>query len=145
MRMRTPQPLEEASFDLTPMIDVVLLLIIFFMFTTHFAKSQLSAMDLPKERGEPAKENSTEAEFTIEMDRQGAMRVLGREATMEQVSDMLRADLSNAAMKTRVVVRADRNCQAAHLNRLVSGLIGMGVRDWKLATASESAGVGGAP
>ena len=146
MKIRTPKPLEEASFDLTPMIDVVLLLIIFFMFTTHFAKSQYTPMDLPKERGEAAAEKpELAAEFVVELDRQGAMRVLGQPATTDDIKTLLRADLAKASQKTAVVVRADRNCPALHLNRLVSGLVQMGVRDWKLATASDEASAGGTP
>jgi len=143
MKIRAPKPMEEASFDLTPMIDVVLLLIIFFMFTTHFAKSQFTPMDLPKEKGEPATEELNEAAFTIDLDRTGLTSVLGEAVSVERVQEMLKADLANEQLRTSVVVRADRLCPAVHLNRLASVLMSMGVRDWKLATANEG-GSGGA-
>lgn len=146
MKMRTPKPMQEASFDLTPMIDVVLLLIIFFMFTTHFAKTQYAPMDLPRERGEATAEKPERpAEFVVELNRQGDMRVLGKPATADDIKSLLRADLAKVSQKTAVIVRADRNCPALHLNRLVSVLVQLGVRDWKLATASEEGSTGGTP
>lgn len=140
MKMRTPKPLAEASFDLTPMIDIVLLLIIFFMFTSHFAKSQLSPMDLPREKGEPAKEEKDLAAFIIDLDREGKMRILGEGVTLERLSEVLKIDLANKKIKTGVIVRADRTCAALHLNRLAGALMSLGVRDWKLATANDGGG-----
>lgn len=140
MRIRTPKPLAEASFDLTPMIDIVLLLIIFFMFTSHFAKSQLSPMDLPKEKGEPPTSEKDGAAFIIDMDREGTMKTLGQTVTLERLTELLKVDLANKKIKIGVIVRAERTCPSLHLNRLAGTLMALGVRDWKLATANDGGG-----
>jgi len=136
MNLRAPKPLHEASFDLTPMIDIVLLLIIFFMFTSHFAKSQLTPMDLPQERGEPQRDEAEGAAIIIDLDREGRLKILGEPVTPERLSELLKLDLANKKVKTSVTIRAERLCPAAHLNRLAVTLMGLGVRDWKLATAN---------
>ncbi len=51
MKFTRPKVTPEATFDLTNMIDVVLLLIIFFMLTAQFAKSNQREMDLPRQAG----------------------------------------------------------------------------------------------
>jgi biopolymer transport protein ExbD len=141
MKFRVAKPLEEASFDLTPMIDVVLLLIIFFMLTTHFAKSQRSNLDLPREKGEPVRKEPERDEIVIDMDHAGAMKILNESVTLERLPELLSSQRGGIA-KARLIVRAERNCPAGHLNQLVGVLIALGVRDWRLATAGPEA-VGG--
>ena len=52
-------------FDLTPMIDVVLQLIIFFMFTSQFGQVSRTDVDLPNEPGDTA---PAEAKPTLVID-----------------------------------------------------------------------------
>jgi biopolymer transport protein ExbD len=135
---RTTHP-KEVTFDLTNMIDVVLLLIIFFMLTAQFAKSVQSEMDLPKESGDAA-DSVGEAAVVIDMDRAGQMAMLGAKVDLNEVTRTVRAALDKAGsspLGLDLVIRADRACPAAHLNRLAEALAGMGVRTWKLATQSE--------
>jgi biopolymer transport protein ExbD len=49
--LRPKQVREDATFDLTAMIDVVLLLIIFFMLTSQFAATDRAAVELPAQKG----------------------------------------------------------------------------------------------
>ncbi|MEX2219095.1 MAG: biopolymer transporter ExbD [Phycisphaerales bacterium] len=135
-RARIP---EEASFDLTPMIDVILLLIIFFMFTTHFAKTQLRPMDLPREKGERTAQDSGKASIVIDLAKDGQMSVLGTDTDLPSLVRMVQGEVLRLGASLDLVIRADRACPAAHLNRLADGLAGVGVRDWKLATAGEGA------
>lgn len=126
-------------FDLTNFIDVVLLLIIFFMLTAQFAKSEQKEMDLPKEKGDaPAAAGS--AALVIDMDRAGGLSMLGRPADMAEVTSAVQSALARpgaSPIGLDLVVRADRSCPAVHLNRLAEALAGMGVRTWKLATQNE--------
>jgi biopolymer transport protein ExbD len=97
----------DVSFDLTPMIDVVLLLIIFFMFTTHFTRLQLSPMDLPRQPGEEAASAATAGagpeSLVIDIDRSGTLRVAGENVATggmnaDEASTAIRRVLSQAAM-----------------------------------------------
>lgn len=66
----------EASIDLTPLIDVVFLLLIFFMVTTSFTRESNLLVNLPEAGGQPA----TDAPLRIEIlvARNGAYSVNGQ-------------------------------------------------------------------
>src|SRR5262245_52061090 len=138
-RSRRPQT---ASFDLTPMIDVVLLLIIFFTLTSQFARTQQRPMDLPREKGEKAASDKP-ASLVIDMDKDGKLSVLGMDSDLASVTRMVQGEVLRVGEGLDLVVRAHRECPAGHLNRLAESLAGVDVRNWKLATAEESSA--GAP
>jgi biopolymer transport protein ExbD len=132
-RARNP---EEASFDLTPMIDVILLLIIFFTLTAQFAKTQQSPMDLPKEKGEKDK-SAAPSSIVIDLAKDGSLSVLGSPADLPDLVLMVKGEVARLGSGLDLVIRADRACPASHLNRLAEALAAAGVRDWKLATAGD--------
>lgn len=135
-RSHSPQT---ATFDLTPMIDVVLLLIIFFTLTSQFARTQQAPMDLPKEKGEKAP-NDKPASLVIDLDQNGKFSVLGADSDLPSVTRMVETEvlrMGTNADNLDLVIRAHRDCPAAYLNKLAESLAGVGVRNWKLATAGE--------
>lgn len=148
MRFGKPDRPGEATFDLTPMIDVVLLLIIFFMFTTQFARSEQSEMDLPGELGEN-KAPAPERAVFIDMEKDGTLKVMGRVVTLDSLAGVVIPESRNSGGTVEgldLIVRADRAAPAVHLNRLAEALSRLGVRNWKLATSPDNArsGRGGA-
>lgn len=141
MRFLKRKPMPEATFDLTAMIDVVLLLIIFFMLTAQFAQSQARPMDLPKERGE-ATETASPLAIMIDLDREGGLTVLsGEKVTPQQIVSMVRAAQSKEkkGQQPEIIIRADRLAPSRHVNQLAGVLARGGVRSWKLATAGDGA------
>lgn len=62
------QRLEEVSVNLTPLIDVVFLLLIFFMVSTTFTKETHLSIDLPEADGEPALEAPEQVEVLVSED-----------------------------------------------------------------------------
>lgn len=131
---------QDAPFDLTPMVDVVLLLIIFFVLSTQFVQATLRPMDLPKETGDgvatPAPVN-----ITIDLEADGKLSVLGgTPITPEEIAALIREQRDRDPERfpmLEVVVRADQNAAAAHLNRLAGVLGRQGVKRWQLATAGQ--------
>ena len=132
-RSRMPQ---NATFDLTPMIDVVLLLIIFFTLTAQFARTQQSPMDLPKEKGEKAPDEKPAA-LVLDLDHDGSLSVLGTRTDLQNLTRMVEGEVLRLGENLDLTIRAHRECPAAHLNRLAEALAGVGVRHWQLATAGE--------
>lgn len=139
MRFGRPRIPLTASFDLTPMIDVVLLLIIFFTLTAQFARTQQRPMDLPKEKGERLPPEGP-ASLVIDLDKEGQFSVLGQPAQLPELTRLVENEARRFGDKLDVVVRAHRECPAAHLNRLATALASVKVRNWKLATSSEDSG-----
>lgn len=136
MRFGRPRIPQEATFDLTPMIDVVLLLIIFFTLTSQFARTQQTPLNLPQEQGEKSPSEKP-ATLVIDLNAQGGYSVLGQEAKLADLTKMVEGEVLRTGGGLDLVVRADRDCPALPLNRLADALAGIGVRNWKLATAAE--------
>ena len=135
MQSRHDNQLEEAQFDLTPMIDVVMLLIVFFMLTAQFAQTMLGPVDLPREKGDSAENRNSRV--TIDLLLNGELKLDSEPMPRERLLQLIALDLrrAGAAAELEVVVRADRAAPAAHLNLLAGDLAKLGVRHWKLATS----------
>lgn len=99
---------EELALNLAPMIDVVFLLLVFFMVATTFVeKEKEMGVDLPSAStgAEPA---PAPTEIVINLLRDGTMKVAGRELSRDQ----LVAELERAARvdrETPVTIRGDKD------------------------------------
>ncbi len=113
-----PDDAAEASFDLTPMIDVIFLLIIFFMLSSQFASTEARPVDLPREPGMETVASEAEAKLLIDVSRDGAYSVMGEPVTLEALSRMA------APRPTASGGMAD-------------SLAGSGVEQWSIAVMPE--------
>ncbi len=127
--------------DLTPMIDVVFQLIIFFMFTSQFGELRRTEVDLPREQGEeePAK---VQAAMIIDITIEGVSRFESKEASLLEIERIAAAGIANQGESGvfDVLIRPDRNAPVAHLDRLLLRLSNVGVQKWKLATVETEGG-----
>ena len=135
----TPPPTRErgASVDITAMVDVVFLLIIFFMTTAQVAQLTRTEIDLPLERGEqPA--TPDEVGLVINITAEGEIIVASRTIDLVKLEEIVRGELNEdpqePAHELKLLLRADRNAAAAHLNRVVDLLESIGVGTARLAT-----------
>jgi biopolymer transport protein ExbD len=123
--------------DITPMIDVVFLLIIFFMTTAQFAQLTKAEVDLPQEKGEQQTE-AEEAGLVINITRDGELIISGRTVAMDELESIVRAELARdpdrPAEQLKLLIRADRGASAAYLNQVVDVLGPLGVGAARLAT-----------
>lgn len=104
---------EEAGVDLTPLIDVVFLLLIFFMVSTTFIRETQLKIDLPEADGELQEIEDETIEITV--DRRGDYAVNQRLLVNDDMDTLLRAlreQLADRDASTRVIITADAN--AAH-------------------------------
>ena len=125
--------------DMTPMIDVVFLLIVFFMTTAQFARMTKAEVDLPREQGQERAREGAGA-IIINVTRDGGIVV---ESERVQVAELLRmvaveAAREGGAERLDLVIRADHGASAGVVNAIAEGLADMGVRSWRLATAPTS-------
>src|ERR1043165_299487 len=104
MRFGKSRVPSEASFDLTPMIDVILLLIIFFTLTSQFATTQQRPMDLPKEKGEKSPEKAS-ASLVIDLDKDGTYSVLGSPAELQGLVTMVQGEVQRLGTGFDLIVR----------------------------------------
>src|SRR5215475_2503474 len=113
MKLGRPKELREATFDLTPMIDVVLLLIIFFMLSSQFAQAQRAPMDLPKEQGRPSKPEGPSL-VVIDVVGPDRYRLFDVSMSLTEVVTAVAAQLGAAdpSAQPDLVIRAARNTSA---------------------------------
>jgi len=120
--------------EITPMIDVVFLLIVFFMTAARFAREQRAPMVLPQEAGEIEQEES--AGLVINLMEDG--RIVVQDATVagEQLDAIVEAHLEAGRRGggAAVTVRADRRGTTDALNDLIRRLEGLGVDGVQVGT-----------
>ncbi len=127
----------DVEVDITSMIDVVLLLVFFFMTTAQFARQNRAELELPRQKGEQ-KDAPEEAGLVINITKEGALVVGSRPVDDEELRLIVRDEIRRApdrpAAQLKLLIRADRNAPAAHLNRVATLLESFGVGTARLAT-----------
>jgi biopolymer transport protein ExbD len=102
-----PRRAEEPDVNMTSLIDVVLLLLIFFMLSTHFIDEGRLQLRLPEAGAQPEAVQRDAVE--IEITAQGGYRVNGR-ALINNSTETLAAAIGKATANNRaipVTIRAD--------------------------------------
>lgn len=108
MQLRPPRR-EEPDVNLTPLIDVVFLLLIFFMVSTTFERETEISIELPEASGPMMQSEKTVVEISI--DEKGRYFVNKQEVVNTQLETLKRAIQQAAGdeQKPRVLLSADRN------------------------------------
>jgi biopolymer transport protein ExbD len=141
MNLIRPRPKVRAM-DLTPMIDVVLQLLIFFMFTSQFAQMARTPVDMPEQPGDKDVVRVAPT-ITIDIAAEGEMLIESRVVDMSEVERIVRAEIEHAggdASRVTVLLRSDRDLPALFVNSLALRLSGLGVRGWRLGTSAPAGG-----
>lgn len=103
---------EDTSVNLTPLIDVVFLLLIFFMVSTTFTRETQLSIDLPEAQGEPAE--SVEEQIEILVDEAGNYRVNGEALIDTRMRTLQAAIYKISAGDTTLPMTISADAQAAH-------------------------------
>jgi len=91
-----------ARVDMSPLIDIVFLLLIFFAVTTTFLEQSAMDLELPESSTSEATEST---KVTVEVAANGEIRIQGEVVTAEQLEARV-GQLSDAE-RARITVRAD--------------------------------------
>jgi len=109
MNFRRHRRREESGVDLTPLIDVVFLLLIFFMVSTTFIRETRLSIDLPEASGEPGETVAEAIQITV--DARGDYAVNDRLLLRSDLETLLRALQEvlgeRVAAEQHVVITAD--------------------------------------
>jgi len=109
--------------NMTPMIDVVFLLMIYFMTTLNASSISKEPIDLPPLKGT---QEQTETGLTINVSDSGAIYVVGQEVTLGELIPLVSEEIAktnNDPSQVRVVVRADRRGTSQRVNEIVTALV----------------------
>lgn len=122
MRLTKHRHRTTAEMNMTPMIDVVFLLIIFFMTVSQVSIVNRERIPLPKL---PGTEDQEPKSLTVNVNRDGDVIVSGNTVTIAQLVAILSRELlavGDDPNRIHVTVRADQNGQSRGVNRVVTAL-----------------------
>lgn len=91
--------------NITPMIDIVLLLLIFFMLTSSFINQRAIKIDLPEAVHADEK---VEEDIVISIDSEGKIFLGKKRLSLAELPVMLREKI-DSVIKKNVIIRGDRN------------------------------------
>ncbi len=103
--MARPRAEEEANLSMTPLIDVVLLLLIFYVVTSSFVDREI-LLELPESDSSAIPEEKKK--FTVEIGRNGALALNGKAMTIELLDRTIEVAAAADDIQS-VEIRADRN------------------------------------
>ena len=127
------------SINLTPMIDVTFLLIIFFLVSSHLAKQEnFLQMELPS-AGTGVADFSERTTLTIQLPSEGIYLVNGSTLDMGQVEALLRERSSeNNLSPIRIRIRTDKKVPYAAIAKLLKTCAMNGFSDIVFAVYEEN-------
>jgi len=123
-----------ALLNLTPLIDVVFLLLIFFLVASRFAEEDRQL--------EVALPTATEAkplldqprEFVINIDATGKYFVQDTVMTLEEVDSALHQAIANNPLTQTVNIRADKNVNFEHVLQILNLCVKYNVQNYTIDT-----------
>jgi len=123
---REPQ---EVELNLTPMIDCVFLLLIFFMVTTVFTSSVGLKIELPKAEHW---QKIGETKLSLSVGEEGAMELNGRVVTKSSLAGVLMGVKRSSGAVT-LIIKADRASRHEHTLDVMEIAKGVGIETISLA------------
>ncbi len=121
---------ENYSLELTPLIDVVFLLLIFFMVSTVFVDFP-RRMDITLPTSKAASDNEVVKNLEIEITKDEKIYVRGRRATLDQLERSLAKLQKPQEVKT--IIRADKDLSYGFVVRVMGILQAAHVTDISVA------------
>ncbi|MEM6513495.1 MAG: biopolymer transporter ExbD [Pseudomonadota bacterium] len=134
------RPRTQPEVNLTSLIDVVLLLLIFFMVSTSFVKESQININLPETDGAEAVSEAADA-LEITITENGTYYVNGRElinSRPETIRNALRS-VSDGNTDRPVTISADAGADYQFVVTAMDVVSRMGFKDFNLATVNEPA------
>ena len=116
--------------DLIPMINIVFLLLIFFMLTATTPTKEGREVDLPKAR---TAEKSNKQYFTVTIDKVGALQLDGNEVTLKTLQGQLESKIRRQK-NTVISIHADKVIEFELFGQVIELAKQAGAEDFILAT-----------
>lgn len=117
-----------AGINVTPLVDIVLVLLIIFMVTTSYIVKQQIKVDLPKAASGESEVQST---LTFKVSKEGDYFLDGNEATLEQIAATVRSRL-DADPESRAIIAADKHVEYGRVIDLIDTIKQNGLEKFAL-------------
>jgi biopolymer transport protein ExbD len=117
MRRRISKAEDEAEINITPMLDIVFIMLIFFIVTTSFVKEV--GLELNRPSNEPQEEKKISEVIAIRIESSGQIQVNNRPVDIRAVRANVEGELATKGSETPVVVIADRTADSGLMVRVI--------------------------
>jgi len=133
-----PQVREEIDLNLTPLIDVVFLLLIFFMVSTTFEKTARLKVDLPEASAQAVQQSNNK--IVIGIDAKGRYYINDRQLVNTQIKTLKLAltKVSGDNKEMPIVLRADAKTPHQSVVRAMDAASQLGLTRLSISTVESS-------
>jgi biopolymer transport protein ExbD len=131
MRRKRRHGGDEAEINITPMLDIVFIMLIFFIVTTSFVKE--IALDLNRPASEPREEQEIAELIAVRIAASGQIEVGNRPVDIRAVRANIEGELATRGFDTPVVVIADRAADSGLMVRVIDQARMAGAQNVSLA------------
>jgi len=135
--------------NMTPMIDIVFQLLVFFMVASHLAGADRDPMVLPKPPHSQAKEREFPDRLVINLFSDSVGKIQKIKVNADLVNDipalvdlLLRIGPSLEASHGSVILRADRHMQFSQVEKVLQAIADAGIITLNIAAEQDSPGDG---
>ena len=133
MRLSKHKRSTRADMNMTPMIDIVFLLIIFFMTVTQVSEVNRERLELPRLQGAEDQKPTT---LTVNVDQAGEIIVSGNPIEIPRLLAIVSQELAKVGedpSRLTVVLRADERGTSRTVNEIVTALARMQITRVRIA------------
>jgi biopolymer transport protein ExbD len=124
-----------ALVNLTPMIDMVFLLLIFFLVATRFEEEERSLEVQLPQASEAMPLTAKPKELFINIDAKGQYFVAGKFIDVNQLEQTLQQAAANNPGRQTVIIRADKRAVWQHVVTAMNLCNKANIRDYRVTTA----------
>lgn len=129
----------EQAIDMTPMIDVVFQLIIFFIVTVNLDQDVLKKIELTDTPESPALMEKPPNLVTITVDKRGIISLGAAVLSERQLQGAMQNAVNESGFGIPVMIRGDKDTQHTHIRKAMDACAAVGIWQIKLAGLKESA------
>lgn len=138
MKLTRTKRVHDVAFNITPMIDIVFLLIIFFMTVSQITRVVDQPMALPVV--DVGAQSGTASTVTININEEGNIVVSGQQFTLDRTIQILknRIESTGNVDQMKIELRCDKSCPSEQVNRIIKELAELGIQYVKVAVTGSS-------
>jgi len=124
---------EDAEIDMTPMLDVVFIMLIFFIVTTSFVKESGVTVDKPYAPTASMKKN---ASIFVAIKEEGTIWISKKEVDIKNLRSLIE-DIRLENPEGQVVIQSDKRAKSGVLLKTIDAIKAAGVKDVSVAARVE--------
>ncbi len=138
MRLRKKLHLSDIEINIAPLIDVIFLLIIFFMVISQFTQIEIEALDLPEAHQGDLATDPMDRQIVINVQIDGGIIIAGANYTVDSFRQLLQAKLKKyKAAEISVLIRSDRQTPWGTISEIMALCASQAVMQVRVATVDK--------